>query len=76
MAAPIVHNYSATQRRDTNSLFGYERVLISPRLFGDYAASRIVATLERALKPLLEPAVETPPEPTPEPATSSSDNVP
>ncbi|MFT7616419.1 MAG: hypothetical protein ACI97A_000040 [Planctomycetota bacterium] len=46
-----VHHYYDTEKWEEGSLLDHEKVLISPRLFGEYASSRIAATLAAALKP-------------------------
>ncbi len=45
-----VHNYYDTQKWEKDSLLDHEKVLISPRLFGDYASARIASTLAAALR--------------------------
>ncbi len=46
-----VHNYHDSVLRDQGSLQDYRQVLISPRLFGEYASHRIAGTLAAALAP-------------------------
>ncbi len=51
LVAQDVHNYHDVQLERTTSLLEHERILQSPRLFGEYAAHRISATLQETLHP-------------------------
>ncbi len=56
-----VHNFYDTHRWEENSLWDHEKVLISPRLFGEYASERVASTLATALKGgMNRPAVHKP----------------
>ena len=46
VVAKDVHNWHDVHLKDRGSLIDHELVLISPRLFFDYAATRIVGTME------------------------------
>ncbi|HGY90619.1 MAG TPA: hypothetical protein ENK43_05540 [Planctomycetes bacterium] len=50
-----VRNFVEISQRATPSLMGHERVLISPRLFGIYTASRLADTLRTAYMPMSTP---------------------
>ena len=50
-----VRNFVEVAQRATSSLMGHERVLISPRLFGTYTASRLADTLRTAYMPMSAP---------------------
>ncbi len=45
-----VQNYYDTTKWEEGSLLDHEKVLISPRLFGDYASMRIASTLASAMR--------------------------
>lgn len=44
-----VHNFYDTQKWEEDSLLDHEKVLVSPRLFGEYASARIAGTMANAL---------------------------
>ena len=48
--AQDVHNFYDTQMREEDTLWDYEKILLSPRLFGKYAAKRIARTLAHSMK--------------------------
>ncbi len=50
-----VRNFVEVSLRETPSLMGHERVLISPRLFGAYTASRLADTLRTAFMSMPAP---------------------
>lgn len=51
LVAQDVHNYHDVHLAKSPSLLDYERILRSPRMFSDYAASRIADSLRAALVP-------------------------